>query len=158
MLIFEVIFKVNIKIFHSFGIRKGKDPDPNNMEPNRESGRYGTLSILSVAAVTIYYTWDKGTYVRYNVLSTRYRSCMEHGLCKISGLQVIQTPVAMVDTVSYSTHLRVEYNLGMCFIVHSWTWGLNLLCLQDTTLYCCDGPMLLSKMFVGLLFPHLQGN
>ncbi len=52
---FVLIFKVNIQIFLRFDIRKGKDPDPNNMRLDRETGRYGTLSILSVAAVLVYY-------------------------------------------------------------------------------------------------------
>jgi hypothetical protein len=120
VLIFEVIFWINIYIFHRFGIRKGKDPDPNNMRLDRETGRYGTLSILSVTVPLYWNTTHEIKVPTYNVLRTRYRSCMEHGLWVTSNS----------DTCWYGGYRNLldslEKNLGWCFIVQNWPWGLPI--------------------------------
>ncbi len=131
VLIFEVIFKVYVyKYFTGLAYKKGKIRI--RIICDRIGKPVGTVP-----------------YLFYQLPLYRYTT---HEI-------KVPTPVAMVDILLYSFAFRRE--LGQVFrrmIVHNWTWGLNLLSYQDTTLYCCDGPMLLSKMFVGLLFPHLQGN
>jgi hypothetical protein len=72
------------------------------MRLDRETGRYGTLSILSVTVPLYWNTTHEIKVPTYNVLRTRYRTGPVWNM--VSGLQVIQIPVDMVDTGTYSTH------------------------------------------------------